>query len=122
MIRQVFGEESMSHTWKSEVKSILIFFCDIKGIVHKEFVLAGQEVNSTHCCDVLWRLHENVQRLHLEFWQQKNWLLHHDNVPSHTSFLTKEFMTESNITVIPHPLYSPNLTPCNSSLFPQLKI
>jgi histone-lysine N-methyltransferase SETMAR len=32
---------------KSKVKSRLIIFFDIKGIVHKEFILAGQIVNST---------------------------------------------------------------------------
>jgi hypothetical protein len=74
MIRQAFREESMSSTWKvqinqdrknarqvkSNVKSVLIIFFDIKGIVHKEFVLAGQSVSSTYYCDVLWPLHENT--------------------------------------------------------------
>jgi hypothetical protein len=49
MIRQALGEESMSHAWKvqahrlkkasqmkSKVKRMLIIFCDIKGVVHKE--------------------------------------------------------------------------------------
>jgi hypothetical protein len=38
---------------KSKVKSMLIIFFDIKGIVHKEFVLAAQTTNSTYYCDVL---------------------------------------------------------------------
>jgi hypothetical protein len=45
---------------KSKGKSLLIIFFDIKRIVHKEFVLAGQTVNCTYYCDVLLRLHENV--------------------------------------------------------------
>jgi hypothetical protein len=39
---------------KSKVKCMLIIFVDIKGIVHKESILAGQIVNSTYYCDVLW--------------------------------------------------------------------
>jgi hypothetical protein len=31
-----------------------------KGIVHKVFIVAGQTVNSTYYCDVLWRLLENM--------------------------------------------------------------
>jgi hypothetical protein len=38
---------------KSKVKSILIIFSHIKGIIHKKFVLAGQTVNSAYYCDVL---------------------------------------------------------------------
>jgi hypothetical protein len=55
-------------------------------------------------------------------WEQKNWLLHHNNAPSHTFFFTREFLTKNNMTVIPHPPYSPDLAPCDFSLFLQLKI
>jgi hypothetical protein len=101
---------------------MLIIFFDIKGIVHKEFVLAGQTVNSTYYCDILRRLHENVRRLCPKLWLQKNWLLHHDNASSHTSFFTREFLTKNNITVVPQPPYSPDLAPCSCSLFYRLKM
>jgi hypothetical protein len=57
---------------------MLINLFYIKGNVHKEFVLAGQTVNSAYYCDVLRRLRENVRRLRPELWRQKNWFLHHD--------------------------------------------
>jgi hypothetical protein len=38
---------------KSKVKSMLIIFLDIKGIVKKQFVLAGQTMNSAYYCDIL---------------------------------------------------------------------
>jgi histone-lysine N-methyltransferase SETMAR len=90
---------------KSKVKSALIISFDIKGITHKEFVVAGQTVNSAYYLNVLQRLCANVQRLRPELWQQKNWLLHHDNALSHTSFFTREFLVKNNTTVIPHPPY-----------------
>jgi hypothetical protein len=63
MIKQAFGEESMSHAWKSpnslrpekvrqvksKVKNMIIIFFDIKQIVHKEFVLAGQTMFYGKC-------------------------------------------------------------------------
>jgi hypothetical protein len=68
IIRKVFGEESMSHTWVCEwksqrkprhkkvrqMKSMFIIFFDIKEIVHKEFDLAGPSVSSAYHCDILW--------------------------------------------------------------------
>jgi hypothetical protein len=33
---------------KSKVKSMLVIFFDIKGIVHKEFIMAGQTVTSAY--------------------------------------------------------------------------
>jgi uncharacterized OsmC-like protein len=47
-------------TDEEESQVHLIIFFDIKGSVHKEFILAGQTVNSAHYCSVLQRLHENV--------------------------------------------------------------
>jgi hypothetical protein len=74
---------------------MLIIFFDIKGTVHKEFVLADQTVNSAYYYDVLWQLCENVRKLHPKLWQQKNWLSQHDNTPSHTSFLPGNFLPKT---------------------------
>jgi hypothetical protein len=72
MIRQAFGEESMSRThvfeWhaqfmakssqsQSQIKVRIIIFFDINGIVHKEFILVGQSIKSTYYCDIVWQLH-----------------------------------------------------------------
>jgi hypothetical protein len=80
----------------NKVKSTLI----IKGIVHKEFVPAGQTDNSTYYCDNLRQLRENVEKRRPELWRQKIRPLYHDNAPSHFLF-TREFFTKNNMTVIP---------------------
>jgi hypothetical protein len=46
-----------------EVKSMLIILSDTKENAHKEFVLAGQTVNSAYDCEVLRQLRENAPRL-----------------------------------------------------------
>jgi hypothetical protein len=46
---------------KNKVKHMLIIFFDIRQTVHKEFILAGQAVNSTYYCDAVWQLRENVR-------------------------------------------------------------
>jgi hypothetical protein len=47
------GKTEKGKQAKSKVKRMLKVFFDIKQIVHKEFVLAGQTVNSTYYCNVL---------------------------------------------------------------------
>jgi hypothetical protein len=113
MIRQAFGEEGMSRTrnvqthrdrekrdrWRAKSRACSSFFY-FKGIVCKEFVLAGQTANSAYYCDVLRWLGEYVRRLRPELWGQNYWLLYHDKAPSHTSSFIREFFTKSNMTVV----------------------
>jgi hypothetical protein len=77
-------------------------FFTATNFVHKEFVQAGQTVNSVYYYDISWQLCKNARRLHPRLWQESNWLLHHYN----TSFFTK-----NNMTVVPHSPYSPDLAP-----------
>ena len=78
----------------------------------------GQTVNQTFYLQVLKRLRNRVVRVHLEIANTQ--FLHHDNVPSDTSFTMREFLAQHNIT-FPHPPYSPDLAPCDFFLFPKLK-
>jgi len=49
------------------------------------------------------------------------WLLHHDNAPAHASFLIRSYMAKYQTSVVPHPIYSPDLAPADLFLFPKLK-
>jgi hypothetical protein len=57
-----------------------------------------------------------------ELWHNHNWLQHHNNVPTHMSLKTTEFVTNSNMVIIPHPPYLLDLAPCDFTLFPKLKM
>jgi len=54
-------------------------------------------------------------------WRNNTWLLHHDNAPAHAA-LSRRFLTDNNVTVVPHPPYSPDLAPSDFCLFPKLKM
>ena len=86
---------------KSNFKSMINTFFDIKGFVHKEFVTTGRTVNSGFYCEVLQRLHEKVLRHRPQLWREQTWLLHHDNASSHTSVLTHQFLAKNKIAFIP---------------------
>jgi len=57
-----------------------------------------------------------------EMWKNGDWLLHHDDVPEHTSLVVRKFLTKYNMTTVPHPAYSPDLAPCNFCVFPKMKL
>ena len=97
-------------------------FFDEEGIVHREFVPLGMTVNVDFYCDVLRRLGENVRSKRPQKWKNQNLIIHHDNAPAHRSFKVSQFFAKNNMTVIPHPPYSPDLAPCDFFLFPKLKL
>ena len=49
------------------------------------------------------------------------WMLHHDSAACHTALSVTEFLTSKGIPVVPQPPYSPELSPCDFSLFLKLK-
>jgi hypothetical protein len=65
-------QQSSQWKMKSKVKSMIITFFATKGIVHREFALTDQTVNSAYYCEVLRRLLKNMRRLRPELWRQKN--------------------------------------------------
>jgi len=105
----------------SNVKTTLIVFFDIDGLVHHEYVSRGQMVNKEFYKTVLQCLRDAVCRHCPEKWHAGNWILHHDNSPAHRAVTTNEFLAKHNIPSLPHPLSSPDLAPCDFFLFPQLK-
>src|SRR5215813_4614297 len=76
-------------------------FFYIREIVHKEFVPPGQSVNETFYCEILKRLRENVRRKRPELWKKKDWFLHHNNAPAHTSLLVKAYLAKNRMATVP---------------------
>ena len=70
---------------KSRVKTMLLTFFDIRGIVHYEFVPTGQTVNQVYYLEVLERLREKVRLKRPELFANNSRILHHDNAPAHTA-------------------------------------
>ena len=52
---------------------------------------------------------------------KKKVLFHHDNAQAHNSAVATAKLVELSYELLPHPPYSPDLTPCDFFLFPNLK-
>ncbi|UYV63674.1 NOS1 [Cordylochernes scorpioides] len=79
---------------KSRIKTMIIVFFDIRGIVHCEFVPQGQTVNSAFYLEVLRRLKRRIARVRTDIKYTVK--LHHDNATSHTAFIITNFLARSN--------------------------
>jgi len=64
---------------------------------------------------------ELVRRKRPEKWQDGDWILHHDNAPTHTSHLVQQFLAKHGTAQLQQMLYSADLAPCDFFLFPRLK-
>jgi len=97
----------------SNIKTMLIAFFDIDGLVHHEFVPTRQTVNKEFYKTVLQRLRDAVRRHRPENWRSGNWILHHDNAPAQRAVTTNEFLEKHKIPSKPQPPYCPDLAPCD---------
>ncbi|UYV67460.1 hypothetical protein LAZ67_5000695 [Cordylochernes scorpioides] len=94
---------------------------DEAGVVHHEFLPQGRTVNKEYYLQIMRNLREAIRQKRPDLWKNKNWLLHHDNAPAHTSLLVRDFLAKNNTLMMPQPPYSPDLAPCDFFLFPKLK-
>jgi transposase len=97
---------------RSTVKVLLTVFFDYRGIVHHSCAPEGQTINKEYYLEVIRHLRDAVWR---------NWQLHHDNAPAHSSHLTQSFLAKHGITVVCQAPGSPDMAPCDFWLFPKLK-
>ncbi|UYV74793.1 hypothetical protein LAZ67_12001006 [Cordylochernes scorpioides] len=94
---------------------------DEASVVDHEVLPQGRTVNKEYYLQVMRNLREAIRQKRPDLWKNKNWLLHHDNAPAHTSLLVRDFLAKNNTLMMPQPPYSPDLAPCGFFLFPKLK-
>ena len=76
---------------------------------------AGQSIRSN--LEVMQRLHEAVRKKRPDSRRENPWILQHDNAPSHSLFLVRDFLAKHATTVLPQHPYSPDLAPADFFCF-----
>lgn len=107
---------------QSKIKIMLTVFFDYRGVVHYEFLSTGQIVNKEYYLNVMRRLREAVRKKQPELWNNDSWILHHDNAPSHTALIIRDFLAKHSTKIIPQAPYPPDTASCDFFLFPWLKL
>lgn len=106
---------------KSKIKVMVTVFFDIRGVVHYEFLPTGQTVNKEYYLGVMRRLRNAVRQKRPDLWKDNSWFLHHDNAPSHTALVIRDFFVKNSTNIVPQAPYSPDMAPCDFWLFSKLK-
>jgi hypothetical protein len=90
----------------------------MEGIIRYELLERHLIVTAECYCQQLGRLEEAIQQTRPG--RRHGVILQHDNASPHTANMTKAVMQELDWEILPHPPYSPNLTPSNYHLFRSL--
>ena len=100
---------------------MILFFFVSTGMIYMHWVPTGQTVNKEYYVEVLREFRKRFHRKRPALFKSAQWHFHQDNAPVHNSILITDYLTKRGIKTVPHPLYSPDLAPCNFWLFPKLR-
>jgi histone-lysine N-methyltransferase SETMAR len=98
---------------------VLVFF-DTKGVIYTNFVPKSETVNASYIRTALTRFLK-IFREKRPIMTAQDWWLHWDNTPVHTATTVVDFLAAKGVKMVPHPPYSPDLTPVEFFLFPKVK-
>ncbi len=104
---------------QSTQKAMLILFFDRYGPVYKQWMPNGAGINRHVYLQVMKSLKEAVRRRCPT--HQQDWVLLHDNAPTHNAGINVNWLRENRIECVPHSGYSPDLSPCDFWVFAELK-
>jgi histone-lysine N-methyltransferase SETMAR len=96
---------------------VLTLFWDYKGPILEHYMSRGLTVNSESYCDLLQNNLKPAVRSKRCGLLSSGVLLHHDNAHPHTAHATAKKITDLHLECIPHPAYSPDLTPSDYHVF-----
>lgn len=104
-------------------KTMAIFFWDSKGIIHWKLLQQGQTMTSEVYCELLDELKHSIEVKRRRSLDSANHGIHllQDNARPHTSRVTTEKFRDLKLPCIPHPPYSPDLSPSDYYLFSSMK-
>ena len=86
------------------------------------WVPTGSTVNKKYYGEVLREFRKRFRRKRPALFKSSQWHFHQDNAPVHNSILVTDFLTKIDIKRVPQSPYSPDLTPCDSWLFPKPRV
>ena len=104
----------------SPQKTMIIVFWGVGGFHYIEVLPANTTLTGCYAADLLRRLDVSVRSCRPKMGTH-GMTLHWDNARPHRSAVVVETIRDLHMSQIPHPPYSPDLSPCDFFLFGEIK-
>jgi hypothetical protein len=105
--------------WPKE--SLHVEIGNVDNAHHFDFIVQDQNVSQTYYMEIVEWLREAVSRKMPELWPT-DWILHHDNAPTHKALSDKKILAQKFITEKEHPPYFHNLDANDLWPFPKISL
>ena len=115
--------EPPKHFAKTKVhqkKVMVTVWWSAAGIIHYNFLNPGETINACKYCQQIEEMHQKLHVKHPALVNRKGPILLHDNARPHVSKVTLQKLNELGYETLPHPAYSPDLSPTDYHFFRHL--
>jgi len=90
------------------------------GIIHYDFMEHGTSITADTYCQQIEEMNEKLKKLWPALVNRRGPILLHDNARPHISLVTKKKLNDLGYETLPHPPYSPDLSPTDYHFFKHL--
>lgn len=90
------------------------------GLIHYSFLNPGETINAESYCHQIDIMHQKLAIMKPSLVNRKGPILLHDNARPHVSRVTSRKLLELGYETLPHPPYSPDLSPTDYHFFRHL--
>lgn len=90
------------------------------GLIHHSFLNAGETVTAEKYCQQIEEMHQKLRLMCPALVNRKGPILLHDNARPHVAKSTLQKLNEMGYETLPHPPYSPDLSPTDYHFFKHL--
>src|SRR6185295_5961685 len=87
------------------------------GIIHYNFLNPGETITAEKYCHELDEMRQKLREKHPALINRRGPILLHDNARPHVSRMTPQKLNELGYETLPHPAYSPDLSPTDYHFF-----